>query len=178
MTPAGRAALACFAAVALAAPVAWGQTPPRPAPAPAPAQARTAADMVTEANLSRDGLKAAFDAAKMTTAIDGGGNLTVTLPQVLVHVLPAKDTVRLMVSFTFAPRAAMQERLDLANRINDGYIMVRATVPAERAGELSVDHYIVLGPGVSRAVIVAATRRFADVVVEAIRATDTDNLLK
>jgi hypothetical protein len=177
MTP---TALACFAAVLLAAPLAWAQAPARPAPAPAPAQARPAVsgEMVTEANLSRDGLKAAFDAAKMTTAIDAVGNLSVAFPQVRVNVVPAKDVVRLLVSFSFAPRAAMQERLDLANRINDGYIMVRAAVPAERPGELSVDHYIVLGPGVSRAAIAAATRRFADVVVEAVGALDTDNLLK
>lgn len=168
------AALACVAAVLLSAPLAWAQAPARPAPAPA----RPAIEMVTEANLSRDGLKAAFDAAKMTTAIDAAGNLTVASPQVRVNVVPAKDVVRLLVSFSFAPRAAMQERLDLANRINDGFIMVRAAVPADREGELSVDHYIVLGPGLSRAAIAATTRRFADVVVEAVGALDTDNLLK
>ncbi len=173
MMPTRRAALACFAAVLLAPPVAWAQAPARPAPAPA----RPAVEMVTEANLSRDGLKAGFDAAKMTTAIDAAGNLTVAFPQVRVHVLPAKEVVRLLASFSFAPRAAMQEKLDLANRINDGYIVVRAAVPADRAGELSVDHYIVLGPGVSRAAIAATTRRFADVVVEAVGALDTDKLL-
>ncbi len=171
MTP---AALACFAVVLLAAPLAWAQAPARPTPA----RPAASGEMVTEANLSRDVLKAALDAAKMTTAVDASGNLTVSFALIRVHVLPGKDVVRLLVSFSFAPRAAMQEKLDLANRINDQYIVLRAAVPAERPDQLSVDHYIVLGPGVSRAAIAAATRRFADVVVEAIGAVDTDNLLK
>lgn len=35
-----------------------------------------------------------------------------------------------------------------------------------------------LGTGISRATMVAITRRFAEVVVEAIGATDTDRLIK
>lgn len=175
MTP---TALACFAAVLLAAPLAWAQAPARPAPAPAQARPAASGEMVTEANLSRDGLKAALDAAKMTSAVDAAGNLTVTFPQVRVHVLPGKDVVRLMVSFSFAPRAAMQERLDLANRINDGYVMARASLPEARPGTLAVDYYVMLGAGVSRANVVALTRRFGEVVVEAIATEDTDRLIK
>jgi hypothetical protein len=144
-----------------------------------PAEARAVAgEMVTGATLSRDGLKAIFDGAKLPTGLDGGANLTVRFPDVLVTVLPGKDTVRLMASFAFAPRAAMQEKLDLANRINDGYMITRAAIPADRPGEIVLDHYIVLGPGVSRAAILAATRRFAVVVVEAVAALDSDSLLK
>ena len=146
-----------------------GQAAPRPAAGP---------EMVTEANVSRDLLKAMYDAAKVAAAVDGGGNLVVTLPQVKLFVMPGKDAVRLLVTYDFAPRASWQERLDLANRINDGYIMARASLPEARPGTLAVDYYVMLGAGVSRANVVALTRGFGEVVVEAIATEDTDRLIK
>ncbi|MCC6718870.1 MAG: YbjN domain-containing protein [Acetobacteraceae bacterium] len=152
------------------------------AQAPRPARAQRppapAADMVTEATLSRDALRAAYTAAKLPNALDQGGNLTVRAGDVTLYVLPAKDSIRLLVSYAFVPRAALPERLDLANRINDGYIAVRATIAADKPGEITIDHYILLGAGISRATILAVTRRFADIMREAITATDTERLLK
>lgn len=153
----------------------------QPATRPAPqAQPRPPAmpELVTEANLSRDLMKAVYDAAKVPASLDGGGNLVVNLPQVKVFVLPGKDSVRLMASYDFTPRATWQEKLDLANRINDEYIMVRALLPEKWPGTLSVDYYVMIGAGISRATMVAITKRFGEVVVEAIGATDTDRLIK
>jgi hypothetical protein len=166
--------LGLLAAPALAqAPAQPARPAAQPAPRPAPA-----VEMVTEANLSRDGLKAAFDAAKLATSIDAAGNLMVRIGDTSVHVLPSKDVIRLVAHFAFAPRATLMEKLDLANRINDGYIVVRAAVPADRIGDLNLDLYIVLGSGVSRANVVTSTRRFVDIVVEAIAALDSEQLLK
>ena len=176
-----RFAFAASLAMLLALPCAGvqAQQPARPAPqgqaAPRPA---AGADMVSEATVSRDMLKAMYDAAKVPASLDGGGNLILNLSQVKVFVLPGKDSVRLMASYDFAPRATWQEKLDLANRINDEYIMVRALLPEKWPGTLSLDYYVMLGAGISRATMVAITRRFAEVVVEAIGATDTDRLIK
>lgn len=100
------------------------------------------------------------------------------LPGVKVFVLPGKDSVRLLATYDFAPRASWQERLDLANRINDGYLMARASLPEVRPGTLAVDYYVMLGAGISRATMVALTKRFGEVVVEAIAAEDTDRLIQ
>lgn len=168
--------VALAALLALAGPALAQAPAPRPA---TPPPARPAApELVTEANLSRDLMKAVYDAAKVPAALDGGGNLVVNLPQLKVFVLPGKDSVRLMASYDFAPRATWQEKLDLANRINDEYIMVRALLPEKRPATLSVDYYVMIGAGISRATLVAITRRFGEVVVEAIGATDTDRLIK
>lgn len=172
------ATLALAAAGTLPAAPTQAQPAPRPAPqAPAPRPA-AAPEMVTEANVSRDLMKAIYDAAKVPASVDGGGNLVVTLQQVKMFVMPGKDAVRLLATYEFAPRASWQERLDLANRLNDGYIMARASLPEARPGTLAVDYYVMLGAGISRATIVAITKRFADVVVEAIAAEDTDRLIK
>jgi len=147
-------------------------------PAPRPAQARAPAEMLTEANLSRDALRAVFEAAKLPTSLDQGGNLKVTVAPVTFYALAGKDHVRLLATYGFNARAAYQEKLDLANRINDGFIVVRATVPAEKPREIAIDHYILLGPGVSRAGVVAAARRFGEIIREALAAVDSDGLLK
>lgn len=171
--------IAVLAAGVLLGPAGWAQPAVRPAPQnQAAARPAAASDMVTEANLSRDLLKAAYDAAKLPATMDGGGNLVVSLPQVKLLVMPGKDAVRLLATYDFAPRATWQERLDLANRINDGYIMARASLPEARPGTLAVDYYVLLGAGISRATMVATTRRFGEVVVEAIAAEDTDRLIQ
>jgi hypothetical protein len=167
--------VAVAALLALAGPVLAQAPAPRPA---APPARPAAPELVTEANLSRDLLKAMYDAARVPASVDGGGNLVVTLPEVKVFVLPGKDSVRLMASYDFAPRATRQERLDLANRINDDYIMARASLPEARPGTLAVDYYVMLGAGMSRASLVAITRRFGEVVVEAIGVVDTDRLIQ
>lgn len=171
--------IAAFAVVLglLAAP-ALAQAPRPAQPPPARPAAAPAVEMVTEANLSRDGLKAAFDAAKLATSIDAAGNLVVRIGDTSLHVLPSKDVIRLLANFAFAPRATLMERLDLANRINDGYIVLRAAVPADRPGDLNLDHYILLGSGVRRADVVVFARRFVDIVVEAVGTLDSEQLLK
>ena len=172
------ATLAVLAAGVLPAASAEAQPAPRPAPQAAAPRPTAAPELVTEANVSRDLMKAIYDAAKVPASVDGGGNLIVTLPQVKLFVLPGKDSVRLLVTYDFAPRAAWQEKLDLANRINDGYIMARASLPEARPGTLAVDYYVMLGTGISRATMVAITKRFGEVVVEAIGTEDTDRLIK
>ncbi len=173
--------------LALAAPIAVltagvlpavAQPAARPAPQAAAPRPAAAPELVTEANVSRDLMKAMYDAAKVPASVDGGGNLVLALPEVKVFVLPGKDSVRLLATYDFAPRASWQERLDLANRINDGYLMARASLPEVRPGTLAVDYYVMLGAGISRATMVALTKRFGEVVVEAIAAEDTDRLIQ
>ncbi len=172
------APIAVLAAGVLPAAAPHAQPAARPAPPAAAPRPAAAPELVTEANVSRDLMKAIYDAAKVPASVDGGGNLIVTLPQVKLFVLPGKDSVRLLVTYDFAPRASWQERLDLANRINDGYLMARASLPEARPGTLAVDYYVMLGAGISRATMVALTKRFGEVVVEAIGTEDTDRLIK
>ncbi len=156
-----------------------GTASAQPAPRPArPPTAAPAAELVTAANLSRDGMRAIYDAAKLPAAIDASGNLTVKVGAVMLYVLASEDRIHLLATYSFAARATHPEKLDLANRINDGYIVVRAAIPADKPGEISIDHYILLGPGASRGLIVAVTQRFAAIVHEAIDATDTERLLQ
>jgi len=173
-----RLPLALIALAGMLAGPALAQAPAPPRPVPRPAAAAPPAELVTEGSLTKEKLKAIFDAAKLAASVDAAGNLVVKAGQTTAYALPAKDSLRLLVSFAFLPKATLMEKLDLANRINDEYLVVRATVSGEKATELHIDYYVLLGAGVSRATLVAATQRFLTIVPEAVDAMDTERLIK
>lgn len=115
--------LALVMALALAGPgavgSAWAQAPARPR--------AVASDPVTEANLSRDSLKAAYDAAKLPVAIDEDGDIKIK-DRVTLFAFPNKERIRLVVYYAFKPEVTLLQKLELANRINQGFIVARASV--------------------------------------------------
>lgn len=169
----GKFGLALAVALVCAGPVgvapAWGQGQARP---------RTAAsDPMTEANLSRDSLKAAYDAAKMAVSIDEDGDIKIK-DRVTLFVFPNKERIRLIVYYAFKPEVSLQQKLALANRINQGFIVARASVGGQEEGQLQVDYYLLLGTGMSRATIVAATKRFITVAADAVKESDKEDIVK
>ena len=149
-----------------------------PALARAPGRPRPAAsDPVTERNLSRDNLKAAYDAAKLPVSIDGDGDIMIK-DRVTVFALPNKERIRLVVYYAFKPEVSLQQKLELANRINQGYIVARASVGGKDENQLQVDYYLLLGAGMSKATIVAATKRFMGIVPDAVKENDRDDIVK
>ena len=149
--------------------VAWAQAPARPRAA--------ASDPVTEKNLTRDSLKAAYDAAKMAVSIDEDGDIKIR-DRVTAFAFPNKERIRLVVYYAFKPEASLQQKLELANRINQGYIVARASVGGREEGQLQVDYYLLLGAGMSRATIVAATKRFMGIVPDAVKENDREDIVK
>ncbi len=185
MMPTRMTFAAPLVALLLAAAPAGAQAPgpakpaaPRPPAAAPAAPSAPAGDMVTEANIAKPLMKAIYDQAKMPTEIDAAGNLLVKGGQMSAYVLPVKDNFRLLVTFTFQPKATLAEKFDLANRINEEYIVARAFVGGENNSELRLDYYVLVGPGLSRAQVVSATKRFLEVASEAVPAMDTERLIK
>lgn len=167
--------LALAVAVSLATAPAWAQAPAQPRP---PQQRPAApADPVTERTLTRDSLKAIFEAAKLKVSIDSDGDIMLK-EAVTVFAFPDKDRIRLLVNYGFKPAATLQQKLELANRINHDYIVVRASVPARNQAQLAMDYYILIGSGLSKATLVAATRRFMSIVPDAVKEHDTDDIVK
>ena len=113
-------ALACAVPALVTPASAQAQAPGRPRPA--------ASDPVTEKNLSRDNLKAAYDAAKLPVSIDADGDIMIK-DRVTLFAFPNKERIRLVVYYAFKPEVSLQQKLELANRINQGYI-VAATIVA------------------------------------------------
>ena len=96
-------------------------------------------------------------------------------------VFPNKDRIRLMAQYGFKPDAPLQQKLELANRINDDYIIIRAIVTGKNRVNpklLKLDYYLLLGSCLSKTNLASATRRFMSIVPQAVKEHDTDDIVK
>jgi hypothetical protein len=127
----------------------------------------TVAELITKEELTGQRLMEIFAAAYMDPHIDADGDVTLELDgiKILVSADAPRSVLRLVALFGIKPEASRQQLLELANRINDGLIMLRASYPvALPMPSLMLDHYLVTEAGLSGLEIVDETRRFRTVV--------------
>lgn len=136
----------------------------------------TMTDLITSANLSKEGLKSLFDAAFMETSYDSDGDLRVK-EGLSCWVLPSEDRIKLLAAFGFASHATRAQRLELVNRINREYVIVRASV-GDRNDSLLFDHDISIRGGVMPAMVVQSTKRFLSIILPSVQECDKDNIVK
>jgi Putative bacterial sensory transduction regulator len=163
--------LACLLATAPAAPA---QNAQRPAPKSA---MPVAAEPITQENLSKPLVKSVYKAALMDVKLDEDGDVMVR-DTIRTWVFPNKDRIRLMAQYGFKMDAPLQQKLKLANRINDDYIIIRAIVTGKNQELLKLDYYLLVGSGMSKTNLVRATRRFMSIVPQAVKEHDTDDVMK
>jgi hypothetical protein len=123
--------------------------------------------LVTPDNLSKELLESAFDSAFMDTSFDDDGDLRVCDGGIRCYVLVRKDRIRLMSLFGSEEGASREDLLEFANRVNDEYVVIRASVTAK--GTVCFDYDILVTGGVTTKAIVLATKRFLGIPVEAIQ---------
>ena len=125
-------------------------------------------ELVTTENLSKGLLKEIFEAAFMDVSFDDEGDLRVR-ETVTCWVFPNeehKDRIRLMALFRFKPETGELERLQVANKINSDYIVVRASSGTNDSLVLTYD--ILISGGVTQKAVVLALKRFCSIPHEAI----------
>jgi hypothetical protein len=124
-------------------------------------------ELITPENLSTATLKAACDAAFMDASIDEDGDLKVKA-EVTCFILPSekKDCIYMIARFGFKPESSRLERLECANRINDGYRIVRASVTD--SGKLIFDYYLPVAGGITKKAFILAVKRFCSIPHEAV----------
>jgi hypothetical protein len=97
--------------------------------------------------------------------------------KILVTADTPRSVLRLVALFGVKPGVNRYQMLELANRINDRLIMLRASYPtALPMPSLMLDHYLVTEAGLSGLEIVDETRRFRTVVAS-IPPLDVENIL-
>lgn len=123
-------------------------------------------DLINSENISKERLKELYDAAFMHTSFDDDGDLMVNDGGYFCFAFPAEGTVRLMAIFRTNPSLKPQRLLEFANRINQEFIMVRATIASNSA--VVIDYYLLLEGGMTPRSIVSATKRLLQVTTQAI----------
>lgn len=92
------------------------------------------------------------------------------------HLSEAKDRLQLVALYGVRDDASRAERLELANRVNENYVLVRAGVDDD--GDLWFDYAIYLKGGVTTKALVQATRAFLSIVPKAVGECDEDGIVE
>jgi hypothetical protein len=125
-------------------------------------------DLITPENLSKELLYSIFDAAYMDVSYDSDGDLMIQ-DDVRCFVIPnekTKDRIRLFTLFGFNPESSELDRLESVNRINNTYIMVRAT--SSNNDTLFFDYDICVKGGITRKNLVLTVKRFCSIPRDAV----------
>ncbi len=124
-------------------------------------------DLITPDNVSKDLLKAIYDAAFIETAWDDDGDLKIK-DELNCTVMISENQTRIMIFtvFEFEEGFSREQKLDLVNKINDEYAFVRASLT--EYDTLLFDYSFYLKGGLTKKNLVLGTRFFQSIPLEAI----------
>lgn len=117
-------------------------------------------ELITPETLSTSLLKEVFDQAFMETVIDPDGHLKV-IDRIKAHIRPREDRIYVFAVFGFRPETPTERRLEFVNRVNQEYIIVRAT--SNDNNLLLFDHDIPVAGGISKKAVVLRVQRFCSI---------------
>lgn len=124
--------------------------------------------MITPENLSAELLKGILEGAYMEVSVDSDGDLLVK-DRIRCFVIPnreSKDRIKLLAQFGFARAAGQAERMEMVNKINADYIMVKATVRPNDG--LRFEYDILVAGGITARNFVLTLKRFLGIPIAAI----------
>jgi predicted lipid carrier protein YhbT len=132
--------------------------------------------LVTPETVSKEVLRALFEAAYMETRLDNDGDLVVS-ERYNVWVLPSPggSYLRLMAPFRAAEQAEEDAKLRFVNTVNQQLIMICAYVGD--GGALFFEHYISVEGGVTKKNIVLTVRKFGTLLAK-LGEFDAENVLE
>jgi hypothetical protein len=133
-------------------------------------------DLITSDTVSKEMLKSIFDRAFMETSYDSDGDLRIK-DGISCWVMPEPDRIKLVSHFGFRPGSIRLKRLEFVNRLNQKFIMVRASV-GDRNDILRFDHVISIRGGVTQIAVVQTAERFLSIIPPAVKDCDTEDIVE
>lgn len=120
-------------------------------------------------------LKRLFDGAFMDASIDDDGDLIIE-DDYRCFLRPDLDGRFLAASAIFdaSRHSDEQAKMRFVNRVNDGLMMIRASLTSD--GRLYFDYYIPIEGGITRKAVVLAVRRFLSYLAAAME-QDTEDVV-
>ncbi len=138
----------------------------------------SSSDLVTPENASIELLREIFDDALMEVSIDEEHGFIRLREEIVAKVSlhESKERIGVIAFYGIKEDAQRIDRLELANRINDQYVMIRACIEDE--GDLCFDYTIVIKGGVTRKFVAHAVRQFLKLVPRAVSECDEDGIVE
>jgi hypothetical protein len=134
-------------------------------------------DLVTSENVSLELIHSIYESAMMEVSIDDEKQFVRIKEEILARArLPEnKERIQLGALYGIKEDAQRVDRLELCNRINDQFVMIRASIT--EAGDLYFDYDITIKGGVTKKQIAQATRMFLKFVPKAVSECDEDGII-
>jgi hypothetical protein len=135
------------------------------------------ADLVTPDNVSIELIRDVYEQAFLDAVLDDEKKQIRLREEVLARAFlsESKERLQLMAYYGIKDDALRTDRLELVNRINENYVLVRAGIDDD--GDLWFDYCILLKGGVTKKAIVQATRVFLMLVPRAVNECDEDGIV-
>lgn len=134
-------------------------------------------ELVCPDNATLEMVRDIYDSALMDVELDAESGFVVIDDEIVARakLSDSRERLQLIACYKVREDAARIERLELVNRINDQYVIVRAAMSDD--DELWVDYAIILKGGTTPRHIAHATRMFLKVAEMAVKDCDEDGIV-
>lgn len=134
-------------------------------------------EIVTPENVSLELIRDIYDSAMMEVTLDEEKRFIRIKEDVVARctLSESKERIQLIAYYGIKEEAQRIDRLELVNRINEQYVLIRAGIDDD--GDLWFDYCLVLKGGVAKKHIVQATRVFLMLVPKAVSECDEDGIV-
>lgn len=134
-------------------------------------------ELVTPDNVTIELVRDVYEAAYMEVTLDEEKKQLRIREEVLARAFlsESKERLQLVAYYGVKDDAQRIDRLELVNRINENYVLIRAGIDED--GDLWFDYTILLKGGVTKKAIVQATRVFLMLVPRAVNECDEDGIV-
>ena len=137
-----------------------------------------ASELLTPDTVTIEGVRDVYEAAYTDVVLDEETGQLRIREDLLARAFlsEARDRLQLVAYYGIKDDAQRVDRLELANRVNDQYVMIRAGIDDD--GDLWFDYTISLKGGVTPKAVVQATRMFLMLVPRAVHDCDDDGIVE
>ena len=134
-------------------------------------------ELISPETVTLEAIRGVYDAALLDVELDEENGFVVIDDEIVARakLSDSKERLQLIACYKVREDAARVDRLELVNRINDQYVIVRAAMSDD--DELWVDYAIVLKGGTTAKQIAHATRMFLKVAEMAVKDCDEDGIV-
>jgi hypothetical protein len=135
------------------------------------------AELVTPETLSIELLQEIYETALIEASMDEEKSFIRIKEEILARArIPEnKERIQLGALYGIKEDAQRIDRLEYCNRVNDQFVMIRASIT--EAGDLYFDYDITVKGGVTKKQIAQATRLFLKFVPKAVADLDEDGII-
>ena len=139
-----------------------------------------ATEFIPEDEVAPDTIRDLFRRAFFTTSLDADGDVRIETddPIVFVSINTDNKLLKYTTVYSFKKTASLESKRAFVNKMNDGVIFCRFSVPEEAPDILTADYYLPFGEGVPAFLVVWALRLFARVVPRAIHDCDDNDIVR